>query len=92
MEKAITILLEGNLYRSGFRFFILQKAVELGIKGYVKYENRKNIFVHVEGEISKIEEFAEWCSKGTLSCKVLKSKIEDTEHQNYSSFDIIKSN
>lgn len=92
MEKAITIFLEGNLYRTGFRFYILQKAVELGIKGYVKYENRKNIIVHGEGEFSKIEEFAAWCSKGTLSCKVLASKIEDTEHQNYSSFDIIKSN
>lgn len=90
MNSAIQIVLRGKLYRSGFRFYILQKAVELQIKGFVKYQDNKDIVVHAEGTQNQLNEFTEWCKRGTLSCKVVNSEINEAVFQNYNSFDIQK--
>lgn len=90
MNKAVQIVLKGKLYRSGFRFYILQKAVELKIMGFVKYQDNKDIVVHAEGTQHQLKEFTEWCTKGTLSCKVASSEINEALVQNCTSFDIQK--
>lgn len=90
MNKAVQIVLKGKLYRSGFRFYILQKAVELKIMGFVKYQDNKDIVVHAEGAQHQLKDFTEWCTKGTLSCKVISSEINEVEVQNCTSFEIEK--
>lgn len=88
MSKSIDITLTGKLYKSGFRFYILEKGVSLGIKGYVKYLNKVDIFVHAEGPEAVLKEFIQWCEKGLLSCKVESIDVSEAEFGNYTHFDI----
>lgn len=90
MNSAVLIVLRGKFYKSGFRFYILQKAIELQIRGFVKYQDNKDIVVHAEGTQQQLKEFTEWCTKGTLSCKVVNSDINEAVVENYASFDIQK--
>ncbi len=45
-------------------FFIKQKAIELGLKGYCKLNDQEQIEVEVEGSKKAIEEFLIFVQKG----------------------------
>jgi acylphosphatase len=91
MKKALNIFLSGKLKKTGFRFYCMQKAVELGINGTVSYTGNRNIIVIVaEGEEENLKIFSNWCSTGTPSCRVEKIDSREVDLKNYSSFDILK--
>lgn len=88
MLKSVNITLKGKLYKSGFRFYILEKGVKLGIKGYVKYINNRDIFIHAVGSEDALQEFALWCGKGNLSCKVESIEVIPAEVEEFANFNI----
>lgn len=91
MKKALIIYVSGTLKKTGFRFYCMQKAVELGIKGTVAYTDSKNtIVIKAEGEEEHLKKFLNWCSTGTPSCKVAEIDSQEIKIENYTSFDIIK--
>ncbi|MBK6964166.1 MAG: acylphosphatase [Bacteroidales bacterium] len=90
MKKALNIFVSGTLKKTGFRFYCMQKAVELGIKGTVSYTGSKNIIVIIaEGEEKDLKKFLEWCSTGTPSCRVTEIETHEIGLKNYSGFDIV---
>lgn len=52
------------MYGTGYRFFIKQKAIELGLKGYCKLNELEQIEVEVEGSKKAIDEFLIFVHKG----------------------------
>jgi len=90
MKKAISMHIFGTLRKRGFRFYSMQKAVELGIAGTVSYtENRNEIVIHAEGEEDAIEKFKGWCAIGSPSCVIQRIETALASPGNYHSFDII---
>jgi len=49
------IIVSGIVQGVGFRYFIYRKAVELGLRGYVKNLFDGNVEIVVEGEKDKIQ-------------------------------------
>ena len=64
MDKRAYIKFFGDVYGTGYRFFIKQKAIELGLKGYCRLNNEDQIEVEVEGTNKAIDEFLLFVQKG----------------------------
>lgn len=54
----------GDVHGTGYRFFIKQKAIELGLKGYCIKNEQGNIEVEVEGSAKTVDEFIVFVHKG----------------------------
>lgn len=64
MKKRLHIEFFGDIHGTGYRFFIKQKAIELGLKGYCRLNGKDNIEVEVEGTTQAIDEFLHFVQKG----------------------------
>lgn len=64
MDKRAKIKFFGDVYGTGYRFFIKQKAIELGLKGYCRLNQKEQIEVEVEGSKKAIDEFLVFVQKG----------------------------
>lgn len=91
MNKALQINISGTLWKRGFRFYSMQKAVEFGICGTVSYgETHHEIIIHAEGEETAMEKFLHWCSIGSPSCRIKRIETKPVGFLNYKTFDIIE--
>ena len=64
MNKRAFIKFFGDVCGTGYRFFIKQKAMELGLKGYCLLNDKEQIEVEVEGSKKAIDEFLLFVQKG----------------------------
>lgn len=64
MDKRAFIKFFGDVYGTGYRFFIKQKAMELGLKGYCRLNDQDQIEVEVEGSKKAVDEFLLFVQKG----------------------------
>lgn len=89
MEAAVEILVRGMLWKTGYRFFAMQKAVELNIRGNVTYVTGNSVKIVAEGDESKLAEFIEWCKTSTLTYRIDYFGIAKTDVFGYTDFSII---
>ncbi|MFY2307234.1 acylphosphatase [Lysinibacillus fusiformis] len=66
MNKRASIKFFGDVYGTGYRFFIKQKAIELGLKGYCRLNAAEQIEVEVEGAEKALNEFLLFVQKGVV--------------------------
>jgi acylphosphatase len=76
---------QGVFYRQSTR----EKAMALGIKGFVRNESNGDVYIEAEGEESLLKEFIEWCKIGPAKAKVTEVKAEEGYLKNLKDF-IIK--
>ena len=91
MKQAFNIFIRGTLWKRGFRFYSMQKAVELGVAGTVQYgESNNEIIIHAEGVVSQLEAFYNWCTQGSPSYKITDVEKIQVDLKHFNSFDIIE--
>ena len=73
----LSIKVFGKVQGVFFRKYTREKAVELGLTGWVKNHENGNVIIEVEGDKAAINSFVEWCKKGPPLAKV--SAIEVTK-------------
>lgn len=73
-----------------FRQSTLQRASELGIKGWVKNEKDGTVTVEIEGSEYQVLEMTEWLKKGPISAQVEKLESMTFEPKGYTDFQIIR--
>lgn len=64
MKKRAYIEMQGDVDGVGFRFLVKQKAQSLGLKGFCKQNEDKEIIIDIEGDSSSLEEFLTYIQKG----------------------------
>ena len=64
MAKRVKIIFLGDVKDNGHRFFIKQKAIELGLKGYCELNGTHQLEVEVEGSTNAVDEFIHFAQKG----------------------------
>ena len=82
------ILVKGKVQGVWFRKYTKEKAEVLGLKGYVKNEVSKNVYIEAEGSIDILTKFIECLYEGSPFSRVSEVVYESGELQNYSEFDI----
>lgn len=76
MELGAYIIVRGLVQGVGFRYFVYNRAIRLGLNGFVRNLYNGNVDIEVEGERSLIEEFIEEVKVGPRAAKVTDIKIE----------------
>lgn len=62
--KAFLVTVTGRVQGVGFRWFIMDKAQELGICGWVKNCFDGSVKIYCEGTEEKLEQFLLYCAQG----------------------------
>lgn len=89
-QKALNIKIFGRVQGVGCRQFLLDKAAELSIRGHVRNLDDGSVFVFVMGTNLQLDEFLEWCHKGSPVAKVRKVMVEIANLSDDVNFKIIK--
>ena len=83
------LLISGMVQGVGFRWFVMRKANEYDLKGYVRNLYTDEVEVEVEGSKALIREFAKDLQIGPRSAQVTDVKIQWKDYQGkYRNFDI----
>jgi len=72
--KRFYLVIHGLVQGVNFRYSTQQKALELGLKGWVRNKKDGTVELVVEGEDKVLEEFLDWCKIGPEMARV--SKID----------------
>lgn len=83
------LLISGLVQGVGYRWFVMRKANEYNLKGYVRNLYTDNVEVEVEGNKGLIQEFIKELRGGPRSAHVTDMKIQWGNYQGkYKNFDI----
>ena len=86
--KSVTINLRGKVQNVGYRYFALNKAIELDINGFVVNLPDGSIKIEAEGLDDKIDQFVDGCRIGPPRAIIDDIEIIYSEVKNYDSFAI----
>ncbi len=76
MKASYRIVVSGRVQGVFFRQHAKDQADRLGLTGFVKNQPNGTVYIEVNGEQSKIEQFLTWCNDGSPSAQV--EKVEST--------------
>ena len=73
-----------------FRKYTHEKAISLGLVGFVKNMPDGTVYTEVEGDEKNVGLFIEWCHKGSPLSKVESISFLDLPVKGESSFEILR--
>jgi acylphosphatase len=85
MER-YTFRVDGKVQGVWFRRSTMEKAKELGLKGFVQNEPDGSVYVEAEGEKSKLIALVSWCLDGPENAEVFAMTIVKGPAAGYSDF------
>jgi len=89
MEKLhYKIIVKGKVQGVWFRKYTKEKAVELGLRGFVRNEVNNNVYIEAEGTKELLTKFIEWLYAGSPFSKVSEVVYKSGKIRNYSTFDV----
>ncbi|MEI8046001.1 MAG: acylphosphatase [Bacteroidota bacterium] len=87
MKQSVILTIQGHVQGVGFRYFVKQKADELGIHGFVKNQLNGAVYIEAEGEAESLQMFIHVCQQGPSHAWVEKTDIQYCPFQNFSRFE-----
>ena len=86
--KHLKITVTGRVQGVNFRRYTLQKALELGLQGYVKNTPEGNVIIHAQGEELILNQLLTWCKKGSPLSMVDTLEVIELPVEVFSTFEI----
>ncbi|MFL1895823.1 acylphosphatase [Aquimarina sp. 2-A2] len=75
MHYFITVY--GKVQGVWYRKHTLEKAIALGLKGYVKNQSNGSVYIEAEGSKEQLKELLTWCATGPELASV--TQVDHTE-------------
>jgi acylphosphatase len=88
MQQHFNITVFGRVQGVGFRFHTKQIAQQLGLKGFVKNNYDGSVYIEVEGNIEKINEFISSCKKGPGFSSVENVILDEGKIKKFTLFEV----
>ena len=88
MVKHFNIIVSGKVQGVFFRQSALEKAKQLGIKGFVRNQIDGTVYIEAEGTDAQLSKLIEWCRKGPPRGAVSAVKFTEGELRFFSFFEI----
>ncbi|MGC8864708.1 MAG: acylphosphatase [Bacteroidales bacterium] len=86
--RGVRLIIQGRVQGVGFRYYVLHRARELGIKGYVKNLPNGNVLVEAVGNDENLPRFIDECRKGPPLARVTGISASDALNTDYQEFTI----
>lgn len=80
----VTGLVQGVFYRKRTK----EKAIELGLTGFVQNQEDGSVYIQATGEKAVLDELVSWCHTGPERAKVKEVSTEPLELTSFDSFRI----
>jgi len=74
-EYRLRLVLEGRVQGVGFRYFVVRKAEDYPVAGYVRNLPGPAVEVVAEGGRGQVEAFIEAVSRGPSSARITETKV-----------------
>jgi len=78
----------GRVQGVGFRYSTIHEARRLGVSGWVRNTDDRDVEVWAEGSPEKLAQFFAWLHRGPQFARVDSVEREDREPQGYRGFDV----
>ncbi len=76
-KKQVYILIGGRVQGVGFRYFVLRKAEQLDIAGWVKNTPEGKVEIEASGELQNINTFIDWMKIGPARAIIGSFSVSD---------------
>ena len=86
--QALQIIINGKVYKTGFRYFLMQQARKNNLTGFVKYTEDLSVLCEVEGNPKNLDQFVLICRNGFYGSSVSGIQLKELYEQNFSTFEI----
>ena len=81
-DKRIHIFIKGSVQGVGFRYFIYQWGVNLGLQGWVRNKSNGQVEILAEGSIEKLEVMLQNARSGPPMAQIVDVDVEWQKTQN----------
>jgi len=88
MSKAVTVKVVGRVQGVAFRWYAVQEAERLGVRGWVRNEPDESVAAHLEGEDEAVDAMVAWCRRGPSSASVRAVAVTEARPTGAGSFTI----
>ena len=88
MTKHVNIVVKGEVQGVFFRASAKEKALELGLKGFVRNERDGSVYVEAEGDEDRLNQFVAWCKQGPSRARVEKTEVNPGEWKGFEGFEV----
>lgn len=89
-KRALEVIVHGRVQKVGYRNFIFEKAIELSLCGHVENKSNGTVFIYAFGTNLQLDEFLEWCQKGSPIAKVERLEVTSVAVKDLNDFRIIR--
>jgi acylphosphatase len=86
--QTVYLKIFGTVQGVFFRQSTQQKALQLGIRGWVRNCDDDTVEAEAEGGEEALKNFVEWCHHGPSRAVVTKVEIKNIDLKNYSRFEV----
>ena len=88
MNKTISITVSGRVQGVFYRQTAKEKALSLGIKGYVENLDDGTVHVIATGGENALDQFITWCHEGPQRASVTAVNINHVAYEEYKGFTV----
>jgi acylphosphatase len=87
--KSVYLIIGGRVQGVGYRYFVVRKAEELQINGWVRNTPEGKVEIEAEGEPQNLATFVDWMKIGPARAIIRSFSVSDIAPQrNFTSFTI----
>ncbi len=86
--KTIELRIYGKVQGVWYRASTREKALQLGLSGYVMNKSDGSVLVQATGTENSLEELIDWCHRGPAEAKVEEVKVAKIPLRRFEGFDI----
>jgi acylphosphatase len=87
MKHSVTLTIHGHVQGVGFRYFVMQNALNYGINGFVKNQLNGNVYIEAEGQPEMLNLFINTCKQGPSHAWVEKVDVQYCPVQDFKGFE-----
>jgi len=88
MKQAAILTIHGHVQGVGFRYFVMQKAKDFSISGFVKNQLNGDVYAEAEGEPEQLEVFIQACKLGPSHAWVERVDVQYCPVQGFTGFQV----
>jgi len=90
--KTVKVVISGHVQGVGFRQFIKQNALKVGVRGWIRNSGSKEVVGVFQGEVSAIDDLIAACRKGPMLSKVKDVTVFelDSSVEKFEDFEVLK--
>jgi len=86
--KHYNITVSGRVHGVFYRASTRDKAMELGVKGWVKNETNGTVYIEAEGPREALDKLIDWCKQGPTHANVENVHYEAGEVVGFEGFEV----